>query len=148
MERVTEDQETQRKMSTANCKRLLIRYLLCWGVLLGSLVLFPTLAWLLQTLRWMPAAVLQVLLLWPQYLFLPNGLSHEAALGQGTLAHGSAIIGAAAFWLAVIGGYVWGTRRLGSRVVYAALLPSVLLVLQLALYGLGVFGFGVVLAGP
>jgi hypothetical protein len=129
-------------------KRLLVRYLVCWGVLLASLVLFPTLSWFLQPYRWLPEAVLQLLLFWPQYLFLPNGLSHEATLGLGTRAHGSAIFAAAAFWFVAIVGYVWITRRVHPGLVYAALLPSVLLVLQLVVYGLGLAGFGVVLAGP
>lgn len=128
--------------------KLLVRYVSCWGVLLASLVLFPALAFLAWSSRWLPDVAAQLLLLWPQYLFLPHGLTRAATLGQNTYAAGSATFAAAAFWSVAVLGYVYWTRRVRAVVVYAVLLPAVLLMLQLATWCLGLLGFGIVLSGP
>ncbi|MBN1238581.1 MAG: hypothetical protein JXB36_08760 [Gammaproteobacteria bacterium] len=129
-------------------RRMLVRYLVCWGVLLASLVLFPTLAWVLLPGRWLPDAVGQTLLFWPQYLFVPHGLTHEATLGERTYLSGAAVFAAAAFWLLALGAYVYLTRRRRAALTYVLLLPTVLIVLIAVLGLLGLFGVGIVLDGP
>ena len=127
---------------------VLRRYLACWAVLLASLVAFPTLAFVALPAAWLPDAVAQLLLLWPQYLFVPNGLSREATLGEQTYLHGSATMAAAAFWIVAVGAYVLLTRQLRTWLVLVGLLPFVVLVLAAAMLLLGLGGWGLVLAGP
>lgn len=136
-------------MKTAGYNRkILVRFLICWGTLLVSLVLFPVLAWRMLPGGWLPERLGSVLFFWPQYLFLPNGLTHESTLGQGTYLAGAASVAAAIFWFFAIAVYVLSTRRLPAAVVYAALLPAVFVVLAAVVGLLGLVGVGIVLDGP
>jgi hypothetical protein len=134
---------------TSRYKGLLTRYLLCWGVLLASLVLFPLLAWSSFEVRWLPEPVMQVLFFWPQYLFLPFGVRQDAALGESTYGASGVIYATATFWMLSVAAYVWVTRHFNARWVVAALLPVVYVLLQAVVFGaLALFDLHAVLSGP
>lgn len=129
-------------------KNLVIRYSACWGILLASLVLFPLLSWLQFRYRLLPGAAGELLFFWPQYLFLPNGLTQEQGPGPGIVAATGAVYAAALFWAVVVALYVWVLRRRSAALLYAGFVPVVAAVLQAVMLALGSFGFGVVLDGP
>jgi hypothetical protein len=125
------------------------RYAACAALLVTSFVLMPllALAGARLGLSWVPRQVSNLLFFWPQYFLLPNGLATRAT-GAAHLA-GSAPYLFATFWLAVMAGYVWVTRRLATRYVLIAMLPifGALLQVVLALVS-AAFGLSVVLDGP
>ena len=86
------------------------------------------------------------LFFWPQYLLLPNGVIEIGT--QSPHAATLASYACAAFWLAVVGAYVWFTRRVGMAWVLLGLLPAAAVVTQLGLLVLRSLGLAVVLDGP
>jgi hypothetical protein len=129
--------------------KLVGRYAACTALLVASFALLPllALAGAQLGLSWVPRQVSNLLFFWPQYFLLPNGLVTRET-GAAHLA-GPAPYLFATFWLAVMAGYVWVTRRLATRYVLIAMLPifGVLLQVVLALVT-AAFGLSVVLDGP
>ena len=129
--------------------KLIGRYAACIALLVASFALLPllALAGAQLGLSWVPRQVSNLLFFWPQYFLLPNGLLTPET-GARHLA-GLAPYLSVAFWLAVMAGYVWVTRRLAMRYVLIAMLPlfGVMVLVVLALVT-SAFGVSIVLDGP
>lgn len=139
----------RRSAFTEAVRRLLLRYAACWVVLLASLALLPMLGWVSLRYGVLPDPLGPLLLFWPQYLFMPNGVVSAAAMSEAPRGEWLAPVVAALFWSLAVGGYVWATRAARSAWVYVGVVPTVYVVLQAAVYPLlSLLGFAVVIDGP
>jgi hypothetical protein len=125
------------------------RYALCVIALAISLVLLPLLALVGHVISFLPpvvpAQVRNAAFFWPQYLLLPNGISHTIT-GSIALPSVTPYL-MSTFWLLALAAYAWLTRRLHVAWILAGLLPAAALLAQLVILGLSTLGFRPLLDG-
>ena len=122
-------------------RQLVVRFVLCAGLLALSWVALPLLALAVPAL---PAWLGNHLFFWAQYL-TPVGFVERAG-GAVHLTPAAPYMGLL-FWIAAVAAYVWLTRRIRIAYVLAAFFPAVVLVLVLLSSLLASLGYTVLLDG-